>query len=103
MNADEKTSPLYELGYLLEKQIQAAMKSNFKTVEKLTEQTEIKIQELLKNKLPPNPDFEKQHKYVLDLYKKLDLILAGEKACLLNQQKAVDNVRKTLNVYRKNS
>lgn len=102
MNADEKTSPLYELRCLLEKQIQAAMKSNFKEVDKLAEKTEIAIQELLKSKLSPNPDFEKQHKYVLVLYKKLDLILAGEKANLLNQQKLTDNVRKTLSAYRKN-
>ena len=80
----------------------AAMKSDFKKVEKLTEQTEIKTQELLKSKLSQNPDFEKQHKYVLELYKKLELILAGEKANLLNQQKLTDNVRKTLSAYGKN-
>jgi hypothetical protein len=102
MIADTKLSPLSELQCLLEKQIQAAMKNDFKTVEKLAEQTENKIQQLLKGDFQKSPDFEKQHKYVLGLYKKLDLIIAGEKATLLHQQKLVDKVRKTLSVYGKN-
>jgi hypothetical protein len=103
MAADEKTTPLSQLQILLEKQIQAAMRSDFTTVEKLTAQTEIKVQELLKCPFPKNPDFEKQHKYVLGLYKKLDLIMAGEKFNLLKQQKLTDNALKAISAYYKNS
>ncbi|GEM_PF-3544702 len=103
MKTDEIISPLDELQCLLEKQIQAAMRSDFKFVEKLAEQTDNKVQELLQCDLPKNPDFEKQHKYILGLYKKLDLIMAGEKANLLRQQKLADNAIKTISAYSKNS
>jgi hypothetical protein len=103
MKTDEKISPLDELQCLLEKQIQAAMRSDFKSVEKLAEQTDTKVQELLQCELLKSPDFEKQHKHILGLYKKLDLIMAGEKANLLRQQKLADNAIKTISAYSKNS
>jgi len=102
MSTEAQISVLDELQALLERQIQAAMKSDFKTVEKLTSQTQNCVQELLNGDFQRNPDFEKQHKYILGLYKKLDLIIAGEKSHLMNQQKLADNVLKSLSAYRKN-
>jgi len=102
MNTDVETNLLAELEYLLEKQIKLALKSDYKGVETLAEQAGGFLKKIIKMKPSDIPDFKKRRDNLLELYKKLELILATEKSIVKKQQQQANNVRKIISVYRNN-
>ena len=100
MNADEPTSLLDELQSLLEEQIESARRSNLRRVEALAEQAESVIGKIGKTEMFEQPEFDGRREYLVNLYKKLELMLAAGKASVGRQLRQVGNVKKTLKIYR---
>ncbi len=100
MNTDEQSHLLDNLQGLLEKQIEMARKGNYRHVKVLAEQATPAVEKIIKIKLSCQPEFDYRRKHLLQLYKKLELMLEAEKASVVRQQKQVDNVRKILRAYR---
>ena len=100
MKTDEQKHLLDNLQSLLEKQIEMARKGNYHHVELLVEQAGSVVEKIAKIKSFGRPEFDDRRKHLLELYKKLELMLEAEKASVERQQKQVDNVRKILKAYR---
>lgn len=100
MKTDEQKHLLDNLQSLLEKQIEMARKGNYRHVELLAEQAGSAVEKIAKIKSFGRPEFDDRRKHLLELYKKLELMLEAEKASVERQQKQVDNVRKILKAYR---
>jgi len=100
VNADEQSQLLDNLQNLLEQQIELARKGNYNTIEALAKQAGPSVEKIAKIKSFGRPEFDNRRKHLLELYKKLELMLVAEKTSVKKQQKQVDNVRKILNAYR---
>lgn len=98
MKTDEQTDTLDNLHQLLERQIKLALKGNYKAVEELALEADSEIKKGITIKKITR-DAKSRYEQVLNLYKKLELMLNTEKDIVKNQQKAVDNVRKSLSAY----
>ncbi|HAL45275.1 MAG: hypothetical protein A2Y12_11025 [Planctomycetes bacterium GWF2_42_9] len=96
MDSKEDQNPFDQLEGLLEKQIQLATQNKYADVESITETTNSLVKQL-SNKKPD--DFKQKQERILQLYKKLDLILSAEKKLVKDQQQQADNVRKIINTY----
>jgi len=103
VKADKQMCLLDNLRNLLEKQIEMARKGNFRRVETLTEQADSIVEKIIKTKVFEHPEFECQRIHLLELYKKLGLMLAAGKASVQKQLRQVGNVKKTLKIYRNSS
>ena len=102
MNADEQTYLLDNLQSLLEKQIEMALKGNFRRVEALAEQASSIVEKIVKIKPFGQSEFDGRRKHLLKLYKKLELMLAAGKDSVAKQLRQAGNARKTLKAYRNN-
>jgi len=102
VNADEQMCLLDNLQSLLEEQIKTARKGNFRRVEALAEQADSVVEKIVKTKTVDQPEFDSRHKDMVNLYKKLELILTAGKDSIGSQLRQVGNVRKTLKAYRSN-
>jgi hypothetical protein len=100
VKTDEQKHLLDDLQSLLEKQIEMVRKGNYRHVEVLAEQASSVIEKIAKIKSFGRPEFDDRRKHLLELYKKLELMIEAEKASVERQQKQVDNVRKILKAYR---
>ena len=94
---------LVNLQKLLEKQIEMARKGNLNSVEVLTEQADTVIEKIVRIKGFEQPEFDDRRRHLVKLYKKLELILSAGNASVEKQLQQINNVRKTLKAYRKNS
>jgi len=102
MDTELEQHSLAELENLLENQIKMALKSDYKGVEASAEQAGNLLKEIIKMKPSKIPDFEKRRDHLLELYKRLELMLATEKKTVRTQQQKADNIRKIISVYHNN-
>ena len=99
MSTDEQTRLLDNLQSLLEKQIEMARRSDFRSVEALAEQADFIVDEIVKMKCFEQPEFAGRCQHLTKLYQKLELMLTGSKDSVGRQLRQVGNVRKTLEAY----
>jgi ElaB/YqjD/DUF883 family membrane-anchored ribosome-binding protein len=102
MDPQENLNPLEQLESLLEKQIQLAIKNRYKDVESLTEKANLLLKQIADNKPTEIPNFKEKQNHILELYKKLELILKTEQKLIKDEQQQAGNVRKIINVYHAN-
>lgn len=103
MNTDEHICILDNLQRLLEEQTEMVRKGNLHRVEMLVEQAGPLVEEILKTKTFAQPEFNSRRRHLVELYKKLELMLAAAKAYVERQLRQIDNFKKTLRVYRNSS
>ena len=103
VKSDEQVHLLENLQSLLEEQIEAARRSNFRRVETLAGQADSIVEKIVKTKVLEQSRFDSRREHLTKLYKKLELILTAGKNSAGKQLRQVGNVRKTLHVYHNNS
>ena len=99
MNADDQMRSLEDLKRLLQGQLSMARRGNYRHLEALTRQTAPIVENLRKSSAFENPAFKPQCQQINELYRKLQLAVAGEKNSIETQQRQTADSRKTLRVY----
>jgi hypothetical protein len=99
MNADEQMRLLEDLQCLLQDQLLMARKGNYRRLEVLTQQAVPIVEDLRRSSAFKKTEFKPQCRQINELYKKLQLAVAGEKNSIETQQRQTADSRKTLRVY----
>lgn len=98
-NRTQEETLLRDLQSLLEKQIEGVKKSDFRSVETLSEQADILIAELVKKRLPEQPEWRGRMEQFIHLYKQLELMIAAEKESVCRQLRKLGKGKKTIQAY----
>ena len=102
ITSDKQIHLLDDLQSLLEKQIEMARKSNFRSVEVLAEQADSIVDEIVRTRAFKQAEFNNRRECLAKLYKGLELMLAAEKYHLDKQLQRISEGKKTLRAYRGN-
>ncbi len=91
-----------KLRHLLEKQIEAVRKGDFSCFDELAGQSDAAMSEIAQIDVSERRKSAEQFKSLMDLYKKLELMLSAAKDTVGKQMNQIGQSRKTMQVYKNN-
>lgn len=99
-HTDQHETLFDQLQSLLEKQETMIKKSEFRSVELLSEQAAPLIAEIIKRRLPRQSRWEDRCKQLIKQYNKIELMIEVEKDAIHKQLRKIGTGKKTIQVYR---
>ena len=99
INTEKQEDLLVQLQMLLEKQVEALKNSNFRSLETFIKQADSMIAEITGTQQPQQPQLKGNFEYLMQLYKKLELMIEAEKTATNKQLRKIENGKMTIRAY----
>ena len=99
MDIEQQSVMISELSDLLQKQIAAARKGDYNSIESMIVEAEHLVEKLKNLGAFQNPQFNDKKHDIANLYRKLELAVAAEKNSIEKQKKQVLSTRNVLTAY----
>jgi hypothetical protein len=99
VNIEKHQDPWDRLQTLLEKQVRMSKNSNIRGVEMLAEQANSVVAEITNAPSPLPPQWKQKCEAVMQLYKKLELMIEAEKDTVNKQLRKVTSGKKAVRAY----
>ena len=99
INTENQEDLLVQLQMLLEKQVETLKNNNFRSLETLVERADSIVAEITRAQLAQQPQLKGDFDYLMQLYKKLELMIEAETTSTKKQLRKVENGKMAVRAY----
>ena len=99
INTENQEDLLLQLQTVLEKQVEMLKNSNFRSLEILVERADSIIAEITREQMAQQPQLKENVEYLMQLYKKLELMIEAETTSTKKQLRKVENGKMAVRAY----